>query len=230
LQRIAHQKKLLSSGRCGRCAERVSRTAIVREATCPHCDCSLGFHGGDVLEDLESRRLRWRLLGYAFVAVASLFAGAIPLLQIVVQLLALFILHVVVLRRGLIWLSPGRRILARISIKIFGAAIATTALLINVAVVPLVGVSAFILGFVGPLLTAIYVEGGLVILRKRLDLEAQGQSLKTSEWALPVGVLVALLVALGATVGMVMGTLHLLSTAEIPAISEISQTLLELAQ
>jgi hypothetical protein len=183
-----------------------------------------------VLEDLESRRLRWRLVGYGLVAVASFVAGAIPLLQIVVQLLALFILHVVVLRRGLIWLAPGRRILTRITIKLFGAAIATTALLINVAIAPLVGASAFILGFMGPILTAMYVEGGLVILRKRLRLEADGEPLKTSEWALPVGVLGALLLAIVATIGAVFGALHLLASADIPTISEISKSLLELAQ
>jgi hypothetical protein len=111
--------------------------------------------------------------------------------------------------------------------KLLGAAIAATALLINVAIVPLVGVSAFILGFVGPILTAVYVEGGLMILRKRLRLEADGESIKTSEWVLPVGVLVALLVAVAATVGVVLGTLHLLANADIPTISDISKSLLE---
>ncbi|QDG51075.1 hypothetical protein FIV42_10115 [Persicimonas caeni] len=228
--RQTHQHQLLAGGRCGLCAERVSRTAILREAACEYCGSTLGFHDHDVLDALESRRLWWRVLGYAMVAFASFVAGAIPMLQVVVQLLALFILHVVVLRRGLVWLSPSRRILARISMKLFGAVIATMALLVNVAIAPLVGASAFILGAVGPALTALYVEGSLVILRRRLRWEAEEQPLKTAEWALPGGVMVALLVVVGSTVGAVAGTLHALSTADIPTVSEIAKTLLELAQ
>jgi peptidoglycan biosynthesis protein MviN/MurJ (putative lipid II flippase) len=157
-------------------------------------------------------------------------AGAVPLLQVVVQLLALYILHIVVLRRSLNWLPAGRRILTRISIKLLGAAVATTALLINVAIAPLVGISALILGALGPLLTAVYVEVGLVILRRRLRWEARGESIRTGEWALPVGLLVALLVAVGGTVALVVGALHVLSAAEVPAVSEISQSLLEITQ
>lgn len=226
----AHQNELLSGGRCGRCAERVERTQVVKAADCPHCGSALEFHGGHVLDELEAKRLRWRVLGYALVAAGSFVAGAVPLLQVVVQVLALFILHVVVLRRGLVWLGPGRRVLARISMKLYGAAIATFALLINVAIAPLVGVSAFILAAVGPLLTAAYVEGSLVILRKRLRWEADGRPLQKREWVLPVSLITALLVAIGATVGAVAGTLHLLANADIPTVSEISKTLLELAR
>jgi hypothetical protein len=225
-----HQNTLLAGGRCGRCAERVPRSSIVRVGDCPHCDSPLTYSGGDVLENLQTRRLRWRLFGYGLVGVGSFFAGAIPLLQVVVQLVALFVLHVVVLRRGLKWLSPGRRVLGRITIKMFGAALAATALLINVAIAPLVGVSAFILGAVGPVLTATYVEGGLVILRRRLRWESQDEPLHFSEWALPAGFMLVLLAVIGGTIATTMGALHLLSSMDVPTISEIADTLLELAQ
>lgn len=225
----AHQNDLLASGRCGRCAERVSRSKIVKVGDCPHCGSELTYSGGDVLENLETRRLLWRLLGYGLVAGASFLAGAIPMLQVVVQLIALFVLHVMVLRRGLKWLSPGRRVLARIAIKMLGAALAATALLVNVAIVPLVGISAFILGLVGPLLTAAYVEGGLVILRRRLRWEAENEPLHVSEWALPAGFLTVLLAVIVGTIGAAVGALHLLSTMNVPTVSELAQTLLELA-
>ena len=95
------------------------------------------------------------LVGYGLVAAASFLAGLVPLGQVVVQIAALFILHVIVLRRGLLWLPAGRRILARIAIKLFGAALAGLALLINVAIAPMVGASAFVLAAVGPALTAL---------------------------------------------------------------------------
>ena len=227
---LDHQNDLLASGRCGRCAERVSRSSIVRVGECPHCSSELTYSGGDVLENLETRRLRWRLFGYVLVGAGSFVAGAIPLLQVVVQIVALFVLHVVVLRRSLKWLSPGRRVLTRISIKMLGAALAATALLINVAIAPLVGVSAFILGAVGPLLTAAYVEGGLAILRRRLEWESQDEPLHFSEWGLPAGFMIALLGVIGGTIAAALGTLHLLSTMDVPTISELSKSLLELAQ
>lgn len=225
----AHQRELLAHARCGRCAERVSRTSILQEAECEHCGSPLVLQGGDILGDLQARRLKWRLFGYGLVALASFVAGFVPLLQVGVQLVALFVLHVVVLRRGLKWLAPGRRILTRMSIKLFGAALTTVALLINVAIAPMVGASAFILAAVGPLLTAVYVEGGLAILRRRLRRQAEDRPLGFFEWALPVGILVLLFGSIAATAGVVAGTVHLLSTLDIPGISEISAWLLEVA-
>lgn len=222
-----HQMELLQMGRCGRCAERVSRTTILRGRACPHCDSALSACAGDVLDRLQTRQVQWRLVGYGLVGVASLLAGTIPLMQVVVQVLALFILHVIVLRRGLLWLAPGRRIFARLNMKLFGSLIAALALLINVAISPILGVSAFVLAFVGPVLTAVYVEGGLVILRSSLRRESDGRRLQVVEWALPVTFLVALLAVVAGTVGLVAGVLHLLATLDIPTIGEFSETLLE---
>ncbi|TDP77260.1 hypothetical protein DFR33_101160 [Bradymonas sediminis] len=223
-----HQMKLLAAGRCGRCAERVSHTAIVREADCAQCGSPLGFRGGDILETLQSRQQNWRLRGYALVALASFLAGVVPLLQVVVQVAALFILHIIVLRRGLIWLSPARRVLARVSMRLLGTAIAMSAVVINVAIVPLIGVSAVVLGVLGPLLTALYIEGGLAILRKRWRLEAEGQPLRVSEWALPGVVLLMMFGALAATVAVVVGAAYMLANADIPGVSAIAEVLTEL--
>lgn len=225
---MSHQNELLSQGRCGRCAEQVSRAEVVRRDRCPHCNTELHWGGGgDVLDDLAASRARWRVVGYALVAAASFVAGIIPLLQIVVQLLALFILHIIVLRGGLRWLPPGRRVLARISMKLLGAAIATTAVIVNVSAAPLPGASAFILALTGPLLTAAYVEGSLFILRRRLEWEAAGDRLRPAEWILPVGLVGALLAAVTSAAVLTVGALHLLATADIPTISELSQFLLE---
>lgn len=221
---------LLSHGRCGQCAEKVSRAKIVARRRCPHCDSPLRCSaGGDVLADLAARRRNWRLVGYGLVAAASFIAGTIPLLQIFVQLLALFILHIIVLRGGLRWLPTTRRALARISMKLMGAAIATTAVVVNVAVAPLVGASAVILAATGPLLTALYVEASLLILRRRLRWEAEGVAFKKSEWILPAGLIGALIAAILAVAALAVGALHLLATADIPTISDISKMLLELS-
>ncbi len=224
----AHQMELVHAGRCRRCAERVSRAKILRGGECPHCGSVLNQATQKVLDQLEIRRLRWRLAGYGLVGVASFFAGAIPLLQTVVQVVALFILHVIVLRRGLVWLAPGRRIFARLNMKLFGAVVSAMALLINVAIAPFLGFSAFILAATGPVLTAIYVEGGLVIVRSSLRRESEGRRLQLTEWALPVAFIIALVFLVVGTLGLVAGALHLLASLEIPAVGELAETLLEL--
>lgn len=223
-----HQMELLELGRCRRCAERVSRALVLRGGECPHCESCLAKPAGDVLQRLETRQVQWRLIGYGLVGVASFLAGLIPFLQAVVQIAALFILHVVVLRRGLIWLSAGRRVLVRLNMKLFGAVVAATALLINVAIAPFLGISAFVLAAVGPALTALYVEGGLVILRRALRRESKGERIQVVEWALPVGFIVTLLAIVGVAVAMFAAILHLLAAADIPTITELSETLLEL--
>ncbi len=228
MNRISHYNALLASGRCSRCAEVVSRALIVRAGECPRCAAELAVDGSSVLQELEEQQAKWRVLGYLLVAAASFFAGAVPLLQLFVQIAAIFILHVIVLRRGLLWLPPGRRLFARISIKMLGALIASAALLLNVAIAPFLGVSAVVLGLVGPILTAIYIEGGLAILRRRLRWESEHQSLKVVEWGLPVFFLVLLVGTVLGTIGVVMGSLHLLATADIPTVSELAQTFLEL--
>ncbi len=224
----SHQMRLLEVGRCRRCAERVSRALILRGEVCPHCESKLSKPSADVLDRLQTRQIQWRVIGYGLVAVTSFVSGLVPLLQSVVQVAALFILHVIVLRRGLVWLSPGRRIFARLNMKLFAALVAVAALFINVAIAPFLGISAFVLAAVGPLLTAIYVEGGLVILRHSLRRESRGQGLHVVEWALPAGLLVALLAVLGASVAMVATVLHLLAATDIPTIAELSEMLLEL--
>ena len=138
-----HQHRLLSAGRCGRCAERISRPLIVRRKNCPHCASVLYADGASVLNTLDARATWWRLVGYGLVGVASFFAGVVPLLQAIVQIVALLVLHVFVLRRKLVWMSPGRRLFASLTLKTFGAVVTAVALLINVAIAPFLGVSAF---------------------------------------------------------------------------------------
>ena len=226
----AHHNELLALRRCGRCAEKVSPVEVLRAGPCPHCDSKLAPRDGDVLRDLEQRRLRWRLTGYGLVALASFLAGTIPLLQLGVQVTALFILHIIVLRGALDWLSAKRRIAARVTVRLFGAAVATVALLLNVAVAPLVGVSAFLLGASGPLLTALYIEGSLFILRRRLRWEANDEPLKVLEWLLPLAIGLVILTAAVATAALIAGLLHFLASIEVPAISELAQSILEVIQ
>ena len=225
-----HHNELLALRRCGRCAEKVSPVEVLRGNPCVHCGSKLVRKNGDVLDDLKQRRLKWRVVGYGLVALASFLAGTIPLLQIVVQLAALFILHIIVLRGALDWLSAKRRIAARVTVRLFGAAIAVSSLLLNVAVAPLIGVSALVLGAGGPLLTALYIEGSLFLLRRRLRWEADDEPLKLLEWLLPLMIGLIIIAAAMATAALVAGLLHFLAGIDIPEVSVIAQRMLEVIQ
>jgi hypothetical protein len=93
---------------------------------------------------------------------------------------------------------------------------------------PLPGVSSVVLGVVGFAFTAAYVEGGLTIIRRRVQWESEGRPLQVIEWGLPVGLVTSLLLSTAAVVGVVAGSLHLLVSADIPAVSELAARLLEL--
>ncbi len=222
-----HRLRLLETGRCGRCAEPISRSGILRGNECDHCGQAPKPPSDELLDQLTNRRLRWRLAAYGAIGLASFFAGTVPLLQSLFQICALVVLHVMVLRRGLRWLGMRRRIVTRLNIKLFGATLSAAAILLNVAVAPLVGLGAFVLATSGPLLAAVYVEGGLAMLRRGLRREVDGDSLQTIEWMLPAGLVAILVVAMLATAGLVAGVVHLLASMEIPGVDAITESVLE---
>jgi len=225
----AHHDALLVRGRCGRCAEVVDRRQLLRKLDCNHCGAALAPRGRhDLPTRLEQGRWRWRAVGYSLVAVASFAAGLVPLAQSLVQIAAIFVLHVVLLRRPLQWLTPARRMTTRFTVKMLGAFLGALGVLLNVAVAPLPGVSAVVLAVVGFVLTAAYVETGLAVVRQRLRWEADGIGLRPIEWALPGSLVMALLVSTLGTLGAAAGSLHLLASANIPTVSELAAWLLQL--
>lgn len=225
----AHHDALLLRGRCGHCAEPVARHRLLRQLDCDHCGASLHPRGAhDLPARLELGRWRWRAVGYGLVGVASFFAGVVPLVQALVQVAAMFVLHIVLLRRPLYWLTPARRLAARMTIKLLAAVLGAVGLLVNVAVAPLPGVSSAVLAGLGFVLTAAYVEGGLTVVRRRMAWEAEGRPLSPVEWGLPVGLVAALVVSTVGVVGVAAGSLHLLATADLPMVSALAAQLLEL--
>ncbi|HCH64614.1 MAG: hypothetical protein CL927_11740 [Deltaproteobacteria bacterium] len=224
----AHHDALLLRGRCGRCAEPVKRYHLLRGLDCTHCGASLATWGtGDLPERLERGRWRWRLVGYGLVGAASFVVGAVPLLQSGLQILALLVLHVTLLRRPLLWLTPARRLTARTTIKLVGAFLGSVSVLVNVAVAPLPIVSSAVLAGVGFAFTAAYVECGLMVIRQRLRWEADHRPMSVVEWGVPALLVGAILLSTLAVVGTVAGSLHLLAAADIPTVSELAARLLE---
>ncbi len=209
-----YQWRLLERARCRLCAEKVERAAIIGGEDCPHCGALLNTDPKGFQKRLHQRKERWRLKGYGLMALASGGAGLIPLVQALVQVGAMVILHLWVLRRGMRWLSVKRRMLMRIKLRLMAATIAVVALVLNIAVAPLLGLSGVILAVSGPLLTALYVESGVAMLNRGLRRDEEGRKLGWMEWMVPLMGVMALVVSIGLLVMAVGSGLYWLSQLE----------------
>ena len=224
-----HHNTLLMQRRCAWCAEAVPLRDLLQGRDCPHCGAALKRVGAqtDLSAALAGSWWARRLLGYGLVATASFFAGAVPLLQSAVQVVGLLVLHIWLIRGALGWLPASRRITARFTIKLVGALLTAVAFIINVAVAPMLGISAFILAAVGFLLSVVYVESALWLIRRRVSWEMEGLPLQTREWLLPVGLCGGLLLAVFGSIGVMVGGLHMLATMDIPGASELAEWMLD---
>lgn len=154
----------------------------------------------------------------------------IPLVPALLMALSLALAHFVLIREPLGWLSPIRRIVTRLSFKLVMAVVTMITLLINVLLLPFLGINTVISIVIGFLGTAIYVELALFWIGNRLEREAHRPGLDLWEWAVPVTALGALIVT---TFGLV--TIAALASAliwwlPIPSIEDITSFLLPPSQ
>ncbi len=222
-----HQWQLLQRRRCRLCAEAVERDAILSGEACPHCGEVLCRDPNGLRKGLERRRRRWRLKGYGLMALASGGAGLVPLAQSVVQVAAMVILHLIVLRQSVKWLSLKRRLLTRVKLRLLAATLAVVSVVINITVAPFLGLSAAVLAVVGPVLTAIYVESGVAMVERGLRRDTEGEATTIGEWIVPVMAVMALVVSVGLLVAALGSALHWLSTLEWPALETTLEWLVE---
>lgn len=224
-----HHNALLMQHRCAWCAERVPLRALLRGHDCPHCGESLQRIGSQIDMSTALAGTWWgrRLLGYSLVAAASFLSGTIPMLQALVFAAGLLTLHVFLIRRALGWLPPARRISGRFTIKLLGAMLTAVTFVINVAVSPLLGVSAVVLAFTGLLLSVAYVESALWLIRRRVRWECEQRPLQPREWMVPAGLILALLFVVLGSLGTVMGSLHMIATLELPGVSALAEWMLD---
>lgn len=230
-----HRRELLLRRRCPECAEPAHAGAVLRGEDCPRCGSALvidaeGDHAAAMLDAVRDDWMRWRLLVYAIVFTSTLFAGMIPLGGVVMTVGVMFAGHVMLLRRPLRWLTPGRRVVTRVSMKLWFAFLGLTSFVGNVLAAPLLaaaGAGALVSALMGIGATALYLEGGLLLIERRIELEAQGSRLGFREWAIPVGLFGGLVVVAVAGVIATWGMLNALATMDVPGVADIARWLLE---
>jgi len=224
-RRTAHEHVLLSARRCGRCAERIDGTIILRREACPHCGSRVR-----VTDDDDPSALIGRICGpsgsrrfavYAALAVAAFAAGWFPLVAGAVRLAGLLVLYGLLLRPALDWLSGPRRMLARFSVRALLALWALLPWLVDVLFAPAVGVNAVVAGVLTFACTIAYVESSLALIRNRLRRQAETSDLDRWEWLLPIPVVV-LFALLFVPSLLVVGAAGFMVFGSIPSISELT--------
>ena len=142
------------------------------------------------------------------------------------MLAALFIAKVMVVRQSLRWLSPTRRLMLRLNLKLLAAALSVGNLALNVAVAPLASAASLPLSAASVVLFAVYLESARWMLGRRLRWEAAATPLQAREWLVPVGLLAGLLAVTGIGGFGIWGLLYVLTEADIPAVSDLAEWLL----
>ena len=159
-----------------------------------------------------------------------MLAGLVPLLAAAVRLAGLVALHVVLVRRPLLWLSLKRRVSARLTLKLLLALLAVAGLGLDVLVAPALSLAAPVASAVTLAFSVAYAETALHIIRSRVLREAQDAPLGLSEWALPA-VLLGLVGLLAAGLVGAASLAHtLLNEANLPAVHELVRWLLPVGE
>ena len=227
MTRFTHQNALLERQRCGRCAESIPALLALRGGHCPHCESEVSWRFDADPSATIAASWRWRAtVLYVLLGVGSMLASTIPLLESAVFVGALFFAHFGILRPGLRWLSGGRRIFARISLKLLAALIAAANLVLDVLFAPLVLFRAPILAVVSVVGLMLYLELSMAILRRRIALDREGRPLGPAEWGVPASMLAGLVLVVGGGSLAVVGVLNWLAHAEVPQMSSFAAFLL----
>ena len=77
-------------------------------------------------------------------------------------------MHFMLIRKPLKWLPTGRRIFAKLNIKLLGSIIAVFNLFVNVLIWPLMGVNGLLLALLSIANTLVFVHVSMGIIEKRL--------------------------------------------------------------
>jgi len=158
----------------------------MRQENCVHCGSTLVWQEdqehNNILEALQSKwaMRKWIILGV--IAILSFFSGQIPFLQSILLACALIITHIVIIRKPLQWLPKGRRIFAKMDIKLLGVCLAIGNLIINVLVIPFIFVNGIILAVLGVLNTFLFVHFASTIIQTRLQWELEKRPFGVHDW------------------------------------------------
>ncbi|MBZ4415830.1 hypothetical protein [Myxococcus sp. RHSTA-1-4] len=191
-----HELALLLGGRCRSCAERIPGGIALRGQPCPRCgERTLPSPvDREVLHQLASERASAHLwVAVLAVGAAALAASWFPLLTSVLLILALVWIRVKIVRPALQFLTPQRRMVSRLTLRLAAGCFVAAAILAHelLTFVPAFGALAKVA------LSAGQVAAAGIFARRYLSwqTEREGLGIPLAKWevALLVGFLLMLL-------------------------------------
>ncbi|MFP2903878.1 hypothetical protein ACLESD_02155 [Pyxidicoccus sp. 3LFB2] len=199
-----HELALLLAGRCRRCAEKIPGGAVLRGKPCPRCDEQTLPSPTDreVLHRLATERASARLwVAVAVVAVASLAASWFPLLTSILLVAALMWIRVTMVRPALQLLTPQRRQVSQLTLRLSAGCFVAAAILLGevLTFIPAFGAMAKVV------LSTSQVAAAGVFARRYLawQTEREARGIPLARWE--VVLLVGFMLSLGVfTVGSVL--------------------------
>lgn len=225
-----HTRLLLQRRRCPHCAETVSSAVVLRGGTCGRCQREVHSVAGvdveDVIEAIRKDWRRWRWPVYLLVFIAQAATSWIPVAPAILMFVSLIAVELLMIRRPLRWLSVRRRIVSRASLRLSAAVITIIDLLLNLVLLPLIGVNVLTIGVVGTLLVVGYVEVSLAVASNRLRREARAPGLDWWEWSVPAFLILLVFGASFGILGSASLFLYVLSMLQVPGVSDIANFLL----
>ncbi|NMO17210.1 hypothetical protein HPC49_13165 [Pyxidicoccus fallax] len=194
-----HELALLLNGRCRACAERIPGGTALRGLPCPRCgEATLPSPTDrEVLHQLATERASVRLwLAVAAVAVAGFAASWFPLLTSVLLIVALVWIRVTIVRPALQFLTPRRRMVSRLTLRLAAGCFVAAAILLHelLTFVPAFGALAKVV------LSASQVAAAGIFARRYLawQTEREARGLPMEPWEVTL-LVVFLLLLLGLT-------------------------------
>ncbi len=195
----AHQRELLLRGRCSACAEKVPLGALVAQEACPHCATSLVWPASDGLDSVVSGlTAKWRgrrLWVYSLLTLSTGLTGFLPIVPTILAVAFLIYMRFAILRSPMQWLSPGRKVTTKLTLKLWIATIGIVTLALSTLSDLIPFANIFIKMGLNLGAGALFIEVALWHIRGRLRLEQnKGAKLEWWEWGLPVFLLAGAMV------------------------------------
>ncbi len=173
---LVHQRRLVERRRCPHCAEFQPSVTWLSGGTCRRCEGSLTLfasedHAATLLQRLDRDARFTRVVAYGGVFVGSLVIGWAPMLSTLVTALGMLVANFWLVRRPTAWLPVQHRMLVRLIVRAWFVVMLALSVEANVIAAPLIALLGLGIGVStgsAVLVTVLYVEGALWLVRRRV--------------------------------------------------------------
>lgn len=192
---IDHQRRLVERRRCPHCAELQPSVTWLSGGHCRRCGESQVLlasddHARTLLASLDRDARITRVVAYGGVFVANLLVGWAPMLSTLVTAAGMIGANLWLVRRPTAWLPVQHRMLVRLLVRAWFVVMLALSVEANVIAAPLIaflGLGIAVSTGSAVLVTVLYVEGALLLVRRRVRRALERPDGDWAWLAVPVG-------------------------------------------